>query len=285
MDVFLARGCGTLTIEMAPGVYGKELFHAGKRVAQHARHMLHLTKWPVLMTNRLLLGMAGLWWGGKEQYSLRPSDCVTARSEQLDTWVPPSDTKAEPRVRPPGVFNTENSVRVFGAVYGVEHVQERLDCLQALKEAHEEDDHAFPASFCIELFEELSAAWCEELRESRRKICASLGTENPRLEDIKLFALSPNADGSSNFQFPRVWDLDDPNGYYKSVVLPRQERQMSRLLHKQLHEHNLKGKKAAGGEGGPTDDEEKPGKAPRLSLKNEEAPSQKSAYFRPSTLR
>ena len=30
MDVFLARGCGTLTIEVAPGVYGKELFPLGK---------------------------------------------------------------------------------------------------------------------------------------------------------------------------------------------------------------------------------------------------------------
>ena len=55
MDVFLARGCGTLTVEIAPGVYGKELYHACKRIAMHSRHMLHLIKWPVLMTNRLML--------------------------------------------------------------------------------------------------------------------------------------------------------------------------------------------------------------------------------------
>ena len=99
MDVFLARGCGTLSIEIAPGVYGKELFHAGKRVAQHARHMLHTIRWPELMTNRLLLGVSGLWWGGSEPYTLHASDCVTARSEQLDGWHPPSDHKAEARVR------------------------------------------------------------------------------------------------------------------------------------------------------------------------------------------
>ena len=285
MDVFLARGCGTLTVELAPGVYGKELFHAGKRVANHARHMLHLIKWPVLMTNRVLLGIAGLWWGGKDTYTLHASDCVTARSEQLDSWNPSSDNKIENRMRPPGVFNTwlryaENSLRVFGSCYGTEHIQERLDCLQALKEAHEEDEHAFPAAYCIELFEELVAAWCEELRESRRKLCSLLGTENPRLEDLKLLALAPGADGQANFQFPSIWDLGDPNGYYQTVVVPRQQRQMSRLLHKQLHDHNLKQKKTAG----PAEDEEpRTGRAPKLNLKDKEADgyaggSMKSAY-------
>ena len=115
------------------------------------------------------------------------------------------------------MFNTwlryaENSVRVFGSCYGTEHVQERLDCLQALKEAHEGDEHAFPAKYCIELFEELVAAWCEEVRESRRKLCSLLGTENPQLEDLKLLALAPGPNGQTNFQFPRVWDLSDPDG-------------------------------------------------------------------------
>ena len=286
MDVFLARGCGTLSIEIAPGVYGKELFHAGKRIAQHARHMLHTIKWPVLMTNRLLLGVAGLWWGGPENYTLHASDCVTARSEQLDTWVPSSDHKAEPRSKTPGVFNTwlryaENSIRVFGSCYGTEHMQERNECLQAIKEAHEEDEHAFPASYCIELFEELTAVWCEEVRESRRKLCALLGTENPRLEDLKLLALAPGPSGAANFQFPRVWDLSDPEGYYQKVVIPRQERQMSRLLHKQLHDHNLKQKKTAGPAEDATDagDENKTGKAPRLNLKNTEHPSASKAAY------
>ena len=39
IDVFLARGCGTLTVEIAPGVYGKELYHACKRIAMHSRHI------------------------------------------------------------------------------------------------------------------------------------------------------------------------------------------------------------------------------------------------------
>ncbi|CAE7858626.1 unnamed protein product, partial [Symbiodinium necroappetens] len=71
----------------------------------------------------------------------------------------------------------------------------------------------------------MTAVWCEEIRESRRRLCAKLGTENPRLEDFKLVALSPSTTGQANFQFPRVWDLADPAGYYQRVILPRQNKE------------------------------------------------------------
>ena len=65
LDVFLARGCGELTVELCKGVYGKELFHAIKRAGHHAKHALILMRWPVHITNRLALAIAGLWCGGK----------------------------------------------------------------------------------------------------------------------------------------------------------------------------------------------------------------------------
>ena len=83
-------------------------------------------------------------------------------------------------------------------------MQERLDFLKALQEAHEEDEHAYPTAYCIKLFEELNAVWCEQVRESRRTLRARLGTENPRMEDLKLLALAPSSIGGLNFRFPRV---------------------------------------------------------------------------------
>lgn len=56
----------------------------------------HNVKWPVLMTNKFLLGITGFWWGGKEPYLLHASDCVAAQSEQLGSWVPSIDSKIEP---------------------------------------------------------------------------------------------------------------------------------------------------------------------------------------------
>ena len=288
LDVFLARGCGETQVELCPGVYGKELFHGIKRAGHHAKHMLQLIRWPVLISNRLALAIAGLWWGGEESYTLLASDCATAKAEQVEAWTPPTEHKIESRARAPAAFLTwlryaENAVKVFGSAYGLEHVPERMAFLAALREANEEDENAFPVGYCIKLYEELNAVWCEQIRESRRKLCAKLGTENPRLEDLKLVALSPGPDGAPAFQFPRVWDLQDPQGYYQQVILPRQQRAMTRLWNKQLHEQALsstrRSNKTAGNE--ETTDpgdaaDPKAGKGPNLRLKRndrEEAPS------------
>ena len=119
LDVFLARSCGALTVELCQGVYGKELFHSIKRAGHHAKHALILMKWPVYITNRLALAIAGLWWGGKESHTLLASDCATVRTDQLETWTPPSDHKIEAHAHPPASFlvwlrYAENQVRVFG---------------------------------------------------------------------------------------------------------------------------------------------------------------------------
>ena len=82
----------------------------------------------------------------------------------------------------------------------------------------------------------MTAVRCEEVRERRRLLFAKLGTENPRLDDLKL--------GSQIFQFPRIWDLTDPLGNYQRVILPRQSKAMARLLNKQLHEHVTKEKRS-----------------------------------------
>ena len=181
MDVFLARGCGELTVELCQGTYGKELFHSIKRAGLHAKHLLQIIRWPILITNRVALAIAGLWWGGEESYTLLASDCSTAKVEAQETWNPPSEHKIEPRQKAPAAFLTwlryaENQIRVFGSAYGQEHVEERLEFLKALREANEEDENAFPHKYCIKLFEELTAVWCEQLRESRRRLCQKLGS-------------------------------------------------------------------------------------------------------------
>ena len=155
-------------------------FHSIKRAGLHAKHELGLIKWPVLITNRVALSIAGLWWGGTENFTLLASDCATARVEQIENWSPPTEHKIEARSKPPTTFLTwlryaENSIKVFGSAYGL--------------------------------------------------------------------ALAPSSTGQANFQFPRVWDLADPAGYYQRVILPRQNKAMARLLNKQLHDHVTKEKR------------------------------------------
>ena len=127
----------------------------------------------------------------------------------MEAWNPPTDHRLEQRCKAPAAFLTwlqyaENAVKIFGSTYGLEHVPERLAFLSFLREANEEDENAYPMNYCIKFYEELNVVWREAIRESRRQLCAKLGTENPRLEDLKLIALAPSDDGTPNFQFLRV---------------------------------------------------------------------------------
>ena len=69
---------------------------------------------------------------------------------------------------------------------GVEDMAERRAILKALHEAHDEDEHAYPAQYCADLFEELNAAWVEAVPESRRRFLRTVSHREPRFEDLKL---------------------------------------------------------------------------------------------------
>ncbi|CAE8594060.1 unnamed protein product, partial [Polarella glacialis] len=228
LDVYLARGCGTLTVEVCVGLTGKELFLGLKRAAEHAKHILQAIKWPASMKNRIAFALASFSWGGASHKdaplrSATASDFVTAKAQHFDCYVAPSDHKLEAKGRYTMTFQTwrrqvENQIRVLGAVYGLEHMPERVAALKKL----------------------------EELRESRRQLCHTLGTDSPRKEDLRFVALSPNQDSQPNFAFPTTWDMENPHGYYQLAVVPRQDRAMARLLYSQLHKTTPKAPAKAG---------------------------------------
>ena len=207
--MYLARGCNT--VEVCPDATGKELFDALKRACSHAKAKLQQIEWPCLVTNGIAYGLAAMHHGGKDHTTLPPwalsvAHAVTARPRDFDRYM-------------------------IGSVLGLEHKKERLAALEQIEKAHEKDVDVWPESYCYSLWEELKAAWVEELRESRRKLCRILNTDNPRKEDLKFVALAPG----SGFKFPKTFDLGHPEGYYQQVCVPRQARALKGIIYGQLH--------------------------------------------------
>eukprot|EP00913_Durusdinium_trenchii_P035482 g33205.t1 len=251
LDVYLARGCNTLTVEVCPDVTGKELFDALKRACAHAKAKLQQIEWPCLVTNGIAYGLASLQHGGKDHTTLAPwqlsvAHAVTAKPRDFDQYEAPKDDKIEPKPRYPTHFATwlkqaKNEVKMIGSVLGLEHKKERLAALDLIEKAHEQDADVWPENYCYSLWEELKAAWVEELRESRRRLCRILNTDNPRKEDLKFVALAPD----SGFRFPRTFDLAHPEGYYQQVCVPRQARALKGIIYGQLH-HKRQAPKVGG---------------------------------------
>eukprot|EP00959_Pyramimonas_sp_CCMP1952_P125089 2615018-Pyramimonas_sp.AAC.1 len=131
--------------------------------------------------------------------------------------------------------------------------------------SHEHDEDEYPSKHVYGLWEELNAAWSEQLREKRRAMCLLLGTQHPRKEDLKLCALAPTGPGGqAAFKFPNVFDLDDPGGYYQIVCIPRNERELRKLFNRSLHGLGPKGPIRAGGAEGGDGQEPKHGQGARF---------------------
>lgn len=53
----------------------------------------------------------------------------------------------------------------------------------------------------------------------------------PGKSELKFVALSLDESGNALFKFPSVFDLEDPEGFYQQVCVPRQERALKRMIY------------------------------------------------------
>ena len=65
LDVYLARGCDTLDVEVCGSLLGRELFHGLKRACDQAKHVMQAVKFPTTVSNRLAYGVASMSWGAE----------------------------------------------------------------------------------------------------------------------------------------------------------------------------------------------------------------------------
>ena len=199
VDMYLARGCNTLKVEVLPDSTGKELFDGLKRACGHSKALLQSIGWPCLVSNGIAYGLAGLCHGGRDHttlpaWSLSVAQAVTAKPKDFDGYEMPKDDKIEPKPRHPTHFATwvrqaKNEITMPGSVMGLEHKVDRLKALDQLERAHEADPEAWPESYCFSLWEELKAAWVGRTRDyvqSRRwRGCRDLFRRDSRASNVR----------------------------------------------------------------------------------------------------
>eukprot|EP00971_Amphidinium_carterae_P242230 4809862-Amphidinium_carterae.1 len=236
--MYLARGCDRFSVLLIPTEVGREFVKGMKKLFLAGTGEFRRFGWPCPPTNRILLGLAKLEWGGRDHRNLTSSalsvaDFPTSRCEDLEQYVPPEDLKPEHRPRDPPTYlswarQARNSIRAFACVYGTEHEEERSHALENLCRKHEQDDHKYPLDFVRGAWEELVWRWFEELKEELRRCRKVLGKEKMRRDELEFIALSPTTTGGAFMNYPRVFDLEDPQGYYQRVVEQRLQEKAQR---------------------------------------------------------
>ena len=151
--------------------------------------------------------------------------------------------------------------------------------LQALREAHEEDENAFPFTYCTQLFEEMSAVWCEEVREKRRGLCAKTRNRKSSVGGFEASGFGAWPQRAAKFPIPAGLGFGR-SGRLVSEGCPSSPKQgYGALAQQAVHEHVTRERKpdhrkTAGpteteSSGVPPDESDKAGRAPRLALKTE----------------
>ena len=95
LDVYLARGCDSLTVEVCPGLVGKDLFSSLKRACDLRRGEMVSIEWPCPILTRHAYGISALCWGGKTvdqmpHYALGAADFYKADFEAFERFTSPS---------------------------------------------------------------------------------------------------------------------------------------------------------------------------------------------------
>eukprot|EP00974_Lingulodinium_polyedra_P006922 656870-Lingulodinium_polyedra.AAC.1 len=195
--------------------------------------------WPCLMRTRLALGLAGLWHGGRdheglEDHRLRVADFLPATAADFDEFVVgPPESKPEKPPRVPTTFTdwvkrARRQNQCFGSVYGLEHKVIRDEALGRFEQMHEQEPEVFRAEHLYAWWEELCWRYVEEVSQLYTRLLYESGRETMRLEEVQQRALTPTAAGTAWLRLPNCFALDDPDGWFCKVILPRLERKHKR---------------------------------------------------------
>ena len=128
----------------------------------------------------------------------------------------------------------------FALAYGREYREPILRFLMHLQHLHEGSDHQYPFSFIADTWKELFWRETEEIRHAVASLLKTMGKEASRKEDSVAAALVARSDGSGPaFLLPTVWDYEDTQGYFSSVILQRLHERAMRVGWDYTHKASL----------------------------------------------
>ena len=253
--VFALRGFGCFKVELGIGAYGKELCETLKRQATVMKEAMYRKGIRVPLTNRIVSGMAEAAWGsevpgGVPENHLLARDFVPWDLGSFEDYVR-KDDKFEARSRPPAAMNVitraiKQQIKLFGAVYGEEHISERMEALSFLEELHESYEEFFSPIFLMAVWDEMVFEYTMVVTEGIRRLLQSL-PKSARRDKLKERALTPKPDGTTIWKFPVTFKMTNGLGFWKSRIVPRLERKVEREMLQSAIPY-APGKRAAGRE-------------------------------------
>ena len=119
-------------------------------------------------------------------------------------------------------------------------MEERTVARDHLDMLHERLPHRHPREWLYDVWEELWWRYWEELWEELRGMLRDMQTDTPSKDELRFFAMAPDALGNPRLKLPTTFQLSRPEAYYRAVIEPRDERLYDRLMWGIVRKSNLK---------------------------------------------
>ena len=172
-------------------------------------------------------------WGcrpGDPEHVLSEQDFMSWAPNKFDSYSSPVDWAPESKARASAhvetwKINAQNMSRMFGAIYGSEHVQERLLAVEDLRLLHVREPHKYTLAFIRNSWNTLNHRWVQELKEATNLLRLHARVERPTYDQLKSIGMT--IDPKTNrtiFQRPVVFNLRDVSGYFQTEIVRKNER-------------------------------------------------------------
>ena len=227
--VFDTRGFGLFKTTIGTGCYSGELEASLKRQSVTHREILSRQGVRVPVTNRIARASPLLDWG--LDYGSTPgantlmlNDFAPWPATKLDEFRISGD-KLEVRGKAPASIylvnaSIEQHNKMFGAIYGDEHIAEREQARSLLIELNRRHDVLYTPEVAHHAFESMVRNFLDLIEEGVRRMLR-VTRKGIRRESLAEYALLPREDGSPAWVFPNSFDMVSPSGFWQAKFIPR----------------------------------------------------------------
>ena len=229
--VFALRGFGSFTTVIGAGCYGPELESSLRRQSSTHKEIMMRKGMRAPLTNRIAKARPLADWGVEygavsNTNTLALHDFVPWAATKLEDFRLNGD-KLEPRNKAPASIYLVNAAmeqhnKFFGAVYGLEHVDEREKAREILMDLHRKHEILYTSEALHMAFEAMARNFIDLIEEGIRRMLR-VTRKGIRRESLAEYALLPRADGSPAWVFPNSFNMHDPTGFCQAKFLPRFE--------------------------------------------------------------
>ena len=183
----------------------------------------------VPITNRIARACPVLDWGldygsSPGTNTLMPNDFIPWPATKLDEFRIIGD-KSETRGKPPSSIYLANASieqhnRIFGALYGDEHVADREQARSLLIEPNRRHEVIYTPEVIHMAFEAMVRNFIDLVEEGVRRMLRVTRT-GIRRESSAEYALFPREDGSPAWVSPNILDMVSESGFWQAKFIPR----------------------------------------------------------------